>query len=156
MAHDVDIEHLTEPHIEPVSHDIGLTPITLGFSFLAGLGIVLMIIALGVGVIGGNTEATANNSSLITLLFVAGLLFFIAGAVAWVSVTQPFRNFDNINVPADDPGHGHEDHHDENALALSDEQGLSIPATSGQALTQSHGAAGHDAMTSHSASGSHH
>ncbi len=156
MAHDVDIEQLTEPHIEPVSHDIGLTPTTLGFSFLAGLGIVLMIIALGVGVIGGNTEAAANNSTIISLLFVAGLLFFIAGAVAWVGVTQPFRNFDNINIPADDPGHGHDDHSDEHALALSDEHGISIPATSGQALVQSHDAAGHDAMTSPSTAGSHH
>ncbi len=138
MAHDIDIKQLTEPHIEPVTHDIGLTPTTLGFSFLAGLGIVMMIIALGIGVIGGNTEAAAEQSSLITVLFAGGLMFFITGGVAWVAVVQPFRNFDDINIPeADDHGHGH----DETALALGDEEGLSTPATSGQVqvMAQSHG-----------------
>jgi hypothetical protein len=144
MAHDEGTEHLTEPHIEPVSHDIGLNATTLSFSLLAGLGIVLMILALAIGVITGNsadTTAAASNSSTITILFIAGLLALIAGAAAWIGVTQPFRNFDDINVPADDVAHGHEEaHSDETAIVVADEHALVIaePETSQSHPTPAH------------------
>jgi hypothetical protein len=128
MAHDEGTEHLTEPHIEPVVHDIGLNATTLGFSLLAGLGILLMILALAIGVITGNTADAADatsNSPTITILFVAGLLALIAGAAAWISVTQPFHHFDDINKPADDVAHGHEEaRSDETAIVVADEHAL--------------------------------
>lgn len=154
MAHDVGTEHLTEPHIEPVTHDIGLTSTTLGFSFLAGLGILLMIIALAVGVITGSstTETATSSSSTITLLFIAGLLALIAGAAAWIGVTQPFRNFDNINVPADDDAHGHAhdtmtedpDEHaqtygHEPAIVVADDSALNVPDAQPARPTTAHG-----------------
>jgi hypothetical protein len=143
MAHDEGTEHLTEPHIEPVAHDIGLNATTLGFSMIAGFGIVLMIVALAIGVISGNSAdptAAASNTSTITILFVAGLLGLIVGAAAWISMTQPFKHFDDINRPADDVAHGHtEAHSDETAIvpagdhalvAVDDSHGHSTPAHS--------------------------
>jgi H+/gluconate symporter-like permease len=79
------------------------SPIVLGVSMVAGLGVTLMIIALGVGVIQG-AEA---SSSTIGLLFAAGLVLFILGAVAWFAVVQPQKHFDDINKPAEDEHHGH-------------------------------------------------
>lgn len=80
--------------------------ITLGLAFAAGLGLILCIIALGIGVIDGEA-----NTSAIGLLFVAGILLMALGIIGWFAVVQPYKNFDDINVPK---YHGHEhDHHDD-------------------------------------------
>lgn len=87
-------------------------PVPFGLALTAGAGLILMILALGIGVVQG----TASNSSLIGLLFVAGLLLLIAGVAAWTAVVRPFANFDDINVPKDSGHHGHDDHAEEELL----------------------------------------
>lgn len=93
--------------LEEVQHDIGLNRLTLSLAMVAGGGVVLMMVALAIGVINGESAGNA-----VGLLFGIGLLALIVGAAAWVGVVQPHKHFDDINVPAaDDHGHGHE--HDE-------------------------------------------
>lgn len=87
-------------------------PIPFGLSLAAGGGLTLMIIALGLGVV----NADAAESGGVGFLFIAGLLLLIAGVGAWLAVTRPFANFDDINV-AKDTGHGHgHDSHEEELL----------------------------------------
>lgn len=80
-------------------------PLSFGLAFVGGLGVVLMIVALGIGVVQGADA----NTSLIGVLFVAGLLMMVSGIGAWVAVTQPFAHFDDINVPKY-TGHAHDSH----------------------------------------------
>lgn len=80
-------------------------PLVLGFGLTAGLGIILMIVALAFGVSAG---AEADNS-LISLLFVGGVALFVLGLAAWFFVVQPHKHFDNIDVPAE-AEHHHEPH----------------------------------------------
>ena len=77
-------------------------PLTFGLALTAGLGIILMITALALGVIQG----AAADANALGLLLVAGLIVFIVGLAGWVAVVQPYRNFDDINVPKD-TGHHH-------------------------------------------------
>jgi hypothetical protein len=87
-------------------------PIPFGLALTAGGGLILMILALGIGVLQG----TSADSSLIGLLFVAGLLLLVAGVGAWAAVVRPFANFDDINVPKDSGHHGHDEHAEEELL----------------------------------------
>jgi ABC-type nickel/cobalt efflux system permease component RcnA len=80
-------------------------PLVLGFGLTAGLGIILMIVALAFGVSAG---AEADNS-LISLLFVGGVALFVLGLAAWFFVVQPHKHFDDIDVPAE-AEHHHEPH----------------------------------------------
>jgi hypothetical protein len=98
------------------------SPIVLGVAMVAGLGVILMIIALGVGVILG----AAANSNTVGLLFAAGLVLFILGAVAWFAVVQPQKHFDDINKPAADDHHGHT----ETALTVAGEKHPEAPGHS--------------------------
>jgi ABC-type nickel/cobalt efflux system permease component RcnA len=83
------------------------SPLILGVAMVAGLGVVLMIVALGVGVIQG-LEA---NTGAIELLLAGGLVLFLLGAGVWFAITQPQKHFDDINQPLDaDPHHGHDTH----------------------------------------------
>lgn len=81
-------------------------PVILGLALVAGLGFILMMIALGTGVIQGST---ADNNA-IGLFFAVGLALFILGAVGWFATARPDKHFDDINVPQY-TGH-HEEHHD--------------------------------------------
>jgi hypothetical protein len=83
-------------------------PAILGLAVLAGLGFILMMIALGMGVIGGADA----DSSAVGLLFAVGLALFILGAVGWFATARPDRHFDDINVPQY-TGHHEGDHHDD-------------------------------------------
>lgn len=76
----------------------------LGLSFTAGLGFFTMAVALAVGAIQSNDA----NSSTIGLAFITGLALFILGVGGWLAVVQPFKHFDNINIPQD-TGHHHGD-----------------------------------------------
>ena len=79
-------------------------PLLFGLALAAGIGVVLMIIALAVGVVQGD----AANNSAIGLTFIIGLAALITGAAAWTFVVQPYKHFDDINQPLeDDHGHGH-------------------------------------------------
>jgi ABC-type nickel/cobalt efflux system permease component RcnA len=84
------------------------SPIVLAVALVAGLGVVLMITALGIGVIQG----TAADSNAVGLLLAGGVVLFLLGAGAWFAVTQPQKHFDDISKPIDtDPHHGHHDEH---------------------------------------------
>ncbi len=97
-----------------MTHDTGQNSLTLGLSMICGLGVTLMIIALGIGVIGADV-----TSSTIGLLFIGGLSLFVVGAIAWGGVVQPWAHFDDINQPAVDEFHGHDEHgHDETAIVV--------------------------------------
>lgn len=90
------------------------TRASLGLSFVAGVGFVAMMIALGIGMIQG----AAADSGTIGLLFAGGLVLFIVGAAGWFAVEQPHKHFDDINVPH---YHGHHDEHHDIHEAHTDE-----------------------------------
>jgi len=81
-------------------------PIAFGLALMAGIGLVLMILAGGIGV----TQSSDADPTLVSILFAAGLLVFASGVIAWLAVVQPYRHFDDIDVPMDEHGHGHDDH----------------------------------------------
>ena len=98
-----------------MNHDIGLTPITQWLAFLAGGGVVVMILALILGVL--NTA----DASLVNIMLVGGFLMLVIGGVAWMAVARAHEHYDDINQHAPDDHHGHEAHdddhaHDEHAL----------------------------------------
>ncbi len=72
-------------------------------ALVAGLGVIIMILALAVGAI----QASAANSNVIGLTFAAGLALFIIGFAAWILVAQPHKHLDDINQPAPDEHHHH-------------------------------------------------
>lgn len=78
-------------------------PLTFGLAMTAGIGIILMVLALALGVIQGE----AADANALGLLIVGGLILFIVGVAGWYGVVQPQRNFDDINVPIDTGHHGH-------------------------------------------------
>jgi hypothetical protein len=80
--------------------------VIVGLAFCAGIGLILMLIALSIGVIDGD-QANANS---LGVLFAAGLLMLIGGIGGWLGAVRPFDHFDNINLPAE------EEHHDEHAI----------------------------------------
>jgi len=77
-------------HTDPISK-----PIPFGLSLTAGAGLILMILALGFGVVQGANA----NSTAIGLTFAGGLGLLIIGVVGWLATVQPFNHFDDINVP---------------------------------------------------------
>lgn len=83
------------------------TPLTMGLSMIAGLGLILMLIALSIGVI----EGAEADSTAVGLLFAGGVGLMIVGIGAWFAVVQPQKHFDDINVPLYS-GHHHEEHHE--------------------------------------------
>lgn len=102
-------------------------PLNFGLAMLAGGGVVLMIIAGGVGVVQG----AETSAGAIGVLFAGGLLLMIGGIVAWVVINQPYKHFDDINQPLDD-GHGHAHaSHDEHAIVPveADAHGTSVTTT---------------------------
>lgn len=89
------------------------SPAVLGMSMIAGLGLILIIIALGIGVIQGS----AADSNTVAVTFVSGIGLFLIGAVGWFGLTQPQRHFDDISKPLEDDSHGHSTaHSDEHAI----------------------------------------
>ncbi len=93
-------------------------PVPFGLSLTAGAGLVLMILALGFGVVQGQ----GANSTAVGLTFVGGLGLLIIGVVGWFATVQPFKNFDDINQPHytghHDAPHAepHADSHEETAI----------------------------------------
>ena len=72
-------------------------------AMVGGLGIMLMVVAAGVGVVWENAD-----SGLIGLIVMIGAGLLVSGVGGWVIVVRPHENFDDINEPM---YHGH--HHDE-------------------------------------------
>jgi ABC-type nickel/cobalt efflux system permease component RcnA len=96
-------------------------PLTFGLSFVASLGVILIIVALGIGV----TQGSAADGNAVNALLVAGFLLMIGGIGAWVGVTQPFNHFDDISQPKY-TGHAH---HDEPGEVHADEKALTAVVT---------------------------
>jgi hypothetical protein len=80
-----------------------LTGEELALAFLIGFGLLLMMLAGGLG----TAFYDAANASLYSLIFFLGLAAFIAGVVLWFAFIRPWEQFDDINVPMDT---GHHDH----------------------------------------------
>jgi len=94
--------------------DHGRNALTEGLALLAGLGVILMVLAAIIGVIDSGIASVG-------LMFAGGAALFIGGLAAWLGVVRPWENFDDISTPADD-GHHRGDHEDEDeVLALPDE-----------------------------------
>lgn len=108
-------ELIEAPELEPVDEGpkpnprTGQTSLTLSLSFVAGIGLTIMIVALGWGVVDGNA-----NGDIVGLLVAGGALTLITGIIGWAGLVRPWENFDNINE-AHYHGHAHHDdaHHDE-------------------------------------------
>ncbi len=91
------------------------SPAVLGMSMIAGLGVILILLALGIGVVQGSVA----DSSTIGIAFISGIALFVLGAIGWFGLTQPQKHFDDINQPLDDGSHGHTTHtetHDDHAI----------------------------------------
>jgi ABC-type nickel/cobalt efflux system permease component RcnA len=80
-------------------------PMSFGMALTGGIGLALMIVALGMGVVQGEN----SDTGAVSLLFLGGLLLLVIGVGAWVAVTRPFAHFDDITQPKD-TGHGHGSH----------------------------------------------
>lgn len=91
--------------------------VIMGLAFCAGIGLVLMVIALGIGAVQGS-EA---NLTTVNLTFAGGLVLLVAGSIGWFAIVQPQRHFDDINQPAEDEHHGHTAHADDHAIVAVDE-----------------------------------
>lgn len=105
MAHDNE----TSPGMH---RDTGQTGLTYALSGLAGGGLILMVAAFILGVIGTSAQGETTDTGLVGLLFGLGVVAFISGALAWFFVVRPDTHFDDISIALDD-GHGHDTHADE-------------------------------------------
>jgi hypothetical protein len=90
-------------------------PLTFGLALAGGIGLTLMMLALGIGVVLGDTA----DSSAVGSLFIIGITLLVIGVVGWVAVVQPYKNFDDINEPHF-TGHHHDEHHDDHAIVVVD------------------------------------
>jgi ABC-type nickel/cobalt efflux system permease component RcnA len=78
-------------------------PLTFGLSLVAGMGVTVIMLALGIGVV----QADANPSVIGAAIW-AGVALMAIGIGGWIAVTRPFAHFDDINQPLEaDHGHGH-------------------------------------------------
>ncbi len=95
-------------------HDPIKKPLPFGLALTSGAGLVLMMTALAVGVVQGD----AANGTVVGVAFAGGLALLILGIGAWLAVVQPFKHFDDINIPQYTGHHeeAHEVHHDEAAI----------------------------------------
>jgi hypothetical protein len=99
-----------------MQHDTGQTGLTYTLSMLAGGGLVLMILAAILGVIGTTTQGEGADTGVVALLFGLGTVAFIVGIIAWFFVVRPDTHFDDIDVALpDDHAHGGDDHADDPA-----------------------------------------
>jgi hypothetical protein len=90
-------------------------PLTFGLALTAGLGVVLMMTALAIGVVQGDSA----DSRAIGFAVLTGFVLLLVGFIGWLVVVRPFDHFDDINVPKDTGhGHGHETH--ETAIVAHD------------------------------------
>jgi hypothetical protein len=77
-----------------------------GIAMIGGLGITLMMLALGIGVI--LPDAPSDIIGLVVALGVGLLITSIAG---WIVAVRPYEHFDDITEPQYH-GHDHDEHSD--------------------------------------------
>ncbi len=95
------VEHTEETPGDPVGLD---RPLVVWLSIIGGIGMTLVMIALGMGVILGE----AASGGVVAVLFWTGLIGLIGATGGWFAVVQPHKHFDDINQP-EYTGH-HDDH----------------------------------------------
>lgn|GEM_PF-1049351 len=100
-AYESDANELATQHESHAPASQADQKTVLGLSFGAGTGLLLVFITLGVAVV-----APPEDSAIVGLLVLAGLLIFGAAVAAWFFAVQPHRHFDDINMPLPP-----EDHH---------------------------------------------
>lgn len=86
--------------------DLNRPSVIMGLAFCAGIGLTLMVVALGIGA----TQGDAANLATVNITFAAGLVMLVSGIIGWFAIVQPQRHFDDINQPAEDEHHGHDAH----------------------------------------------
>ena len=91
-----------------MSEEIQITqpsrPLRVGLSFVAGVGLILIVVAAGIAVISGETTDTSG----LGLIFAVGVGMLITGIIVWFAVVRPDTHFDDINEPM---YHGHHEEH---------------------------------------------
>jgi hypothetical protein len=104
-------------------------PLQFGLSMLAGSGLIIMILALGIGVL-----TPGMDSGSIGFFLILGLVLLISGIVGWFSVVRPHTHFDDINEPlAEAHSHGHAtEGHD--TMGDDSENGHALPASTQKAI----------------------
>ena len=70
----------------------------LTWAFVAGGGIVLIILALGMNAIHG-PNLDQNGSSTFGSMLIMGGLLLVGGTACWMIQLRPWRKFDNFSVP---------------------------------------------------------
>jgi hypothetical protein len=73
-----------------------------GIAMIGGLGITLMMLALGIGVV------LPDAPSVIGLVVALGVGLLITSIAGWIIATRPYEHFDDITV-AQYHGHHHEE-----------------------------------------------
>jgi hypothetical protein len=102
-------------------------PLPFGLSMLAGSGVIVMILALGYGVVAG----AEVNSNAVGVVFLLGLALFVSGLIGWFAAVRPDAHFDDIDVPLyTGHDHGHDAHAEADQAAL--------PATTEKAIEPAH------------------
>lgn len=103
----------------------------LTWAFVAGGGIALIIVALGLNALNGASN-DANSASTFNSLLIMGGLLLVGGTACWLIQLRPWRHYDDFSVPAYT---GHHDDHATHAAATDhavhdDHAPASQPATS--------------------------
>ncbi len=76
-----------------VSRDINQRDSTsIAFAFVAGAGVILMMMAGAIGVIQGDNA----DNSLLGLLFMAGVAALIVGGIGWTALVRPWEAFPSV------------------------------------------------------------
>jgi hypothetical protein len=88
-----------------------------------GAGVILMIVALGIGVVQPDA-----NGTVVGVTFAGGLALLAVGIIGWVALTKPYAHFDDINQPKYTGHHGeHHAEHDEGSAEAAHEEQAIIP-----------------------------
>lgn len=89
-------------------------PLMLGLALIGGTGLILMVLALGLGV-----SVPDADESVVGGMLLLGVMALGFGIVSWIIVARPSANFDDINVPKDIHVHT-EDHDSHGAIVVAD------------------------------------
>ena len=96
----------TTHEVQDVPQPKASQSVLTGIAMIGGLGITLIMLALGIGVV--RPDAPSDIIGLIVALGVGLLITSIAG---WIIATRPYEHFDDITVPQYH-GHDHDEHSD--------------------------------------------
>jgi hypothetical protein len=91
-----EVHHDAHHHHEDgpvVSRDINQrNALSVAFAFVAGTGVILLILVGAIGVIQGS----AADSDVMGLLFVAGIALLVVGGLTWAGIVRPWEEFPSV------------------------------------------------------------